>query len=179
VNEGFISREHEERRMQEGRDALTRFHAGAANGPAPTSVEKRFRFQLGDDIVTGAMDRVDERDGVAVIIDYKSSSVRDQKAADKETRESRQLALYALAYRESVGRLPDRVELHFLTAGGVIIGQAVKKDKDLQQAADRVREAATGIRAGLFPAAPSQWDCGFCAFRTICPATVWVGERQG
>ena len=179
VNEGFISREHEERRMQEGRDALTRFHAGAANGPAPTSVEKRFRFQLGDDIVTGVMDRVDERDGVAVIIDYKSSSVRDQKAADKETRESRQLALYALAYRESVGRLPDRVELHFLTAGGVIIGQAVKKDKDLQQAADRVREAATGIRGGLFPAAPSQWDCGFCAFRTICPATVWVGERQG
>lgn len=179
VNEGFISREHEERRLQEGRDALARFHAFAGAGQPPTSVEKRFRFQLGNDIVTGFLDRVDEREGEIVIIDYKSSSVKDHKAADKEARESRQLSLYALAYRESVGRVPNRVELHFLTPGGVIVGQAVKKDKDLQQAADRVREAATGIRTGFFQATPGQWICSFCAFRTICPATVWVGERQG
>ncbi|MCZ7627326.1 MAG: PD-(D/E)XK nuclease family protein [Candidatus Methylomirabilis sp.] len=179
VNEGFISREHEERRLQEGRDALARFHAFAETRRPPTAVEKRFRFEVGDDSVTGFLDRVDECDGETVIIDYKSSAVRDQKTADKEARESRQLALYALAYRESVGRVPDRVDLHFLTPGGVVIGQAVKKDKDLQQAADRVREAAIGIRGGLFPATPSQWDCSFCAFRTICPATVWVGERQG
>lgn len=179
VNEGFISREHEERRLQEGRDALARFHAFAGPRQPPTAVEKRFRFEVGNDNVTGFLDRVDEREGETVIIDYKSSSVRDHKAADKEARESRQLALYALAHRESVGQLPDRVELHFLTPSGVIVGQAVKKDKDLQQAADRVREAATGIRAGLFQATPSQWDCSFCAFRTICPATMWVGERQG
>lgn len=179
VNEGFISREHEERRLQEGRDALARFHAFAGAGQPPTSVEKRFRFQLGNDIVTGFLDRVDEREGEIVIIDYKSSSVRDHKAADKEARESQQLSLYALAYRESVGRVPNRVELHFLTPGGVIVGQAVKKDKDLQHAADRVREAATGIRTGFFQATPGQWICSFCAFRTICPATVWVGERQG
>jgi DNA helicase-2/ATP-dependent DNA helicase PcrA len=178
VNEGFISREHEERRLQEGRDALARFHAFAGVRQPPTSVEKRFRFEIGDDIVTGFLDRVDEREGETVIIDYKSSSVRDHKAADKEARESKQLALYALAYRESVGRLPDRVELHFLTPSGVIVGQATKKEKDLQRAADRVQEAATGIRAGLFQATPSQWDCSFCAFRTICPATVWIGERQ-
>ncbi len=179
VNEGFISREHEERRMQEGRDALARFHASAGTKQPPTSVEKRFRFQLGDDIVTGIMDRMDEREGETVIIDYKSSSVREQKAADKEARESQQLALYALAYRESIGRLPDRVELHFLTPGGVVVGQAVKREKDLDQAAERARTAATGIRGGLFQATPSQWVCSFCAFRTICPATVWIGERQG
>ncbi|MDE2179624.1 MAG: ATP-dependent helicase, partial [candidate division NC10 bacterium] len=178
VNEGFISREHEERRLQEGRDALAGFHAFAGVRQPPTSVEKRFRFEVDDDIVTGFLDRMDEREGETVIIDYKSSSARDHKAADKEARESQQLALYALAYWESVGRLPDRVELHFLTPGGVIVGQAIKKEKDLQQAADRVREAAAGIRTGLFQATPSQWVCSFCAFRTICPATVWIGERQ-
>jgi DNA helicase-2/ATP-dependent DNA helicase PcrA len=179
VNEGFISREHEERRLQEGRDALARFHVFAGVRPPPTSVEKRFKFQLDDDIVTGFLDRVDEREGETVIIDYKSSAVRDQKAADKGARESQQLALYALAYRRSAGRLPDRVELHFLTSGGVIVGHAVKKEKDLDQAVDRIREAAIGIRGGLFQATPSQWVCDFCAFRTICPATVWIGERQG
>ena len=155
------------------------FHAFAEASQSPTSVEKKFRFQLGHDIVTGFLDRLDERAGEAVIIDYKTSLVRDQKEADKDARESQQLALYALAYREVAGRLPDRVELHFLTPGGVVIGQALKREKELERAADRVQTASRGIRAGVFQATPSQWVCDFCAFRTICPATAWTGERQG
>ncbi|MEK6569174.1 MAG: ATP-dependent DNA helicase, partial [candidate division NC10 bacterium] len=179
VNEGFISREHEEARLREGRDALAQFHAFAEGGEPPTFVEKKFRFQIGQDTVTGFLDRVDERDGEVAIIDYKSSMVRDQKEAGKEARESQQLALYALAYRESVSRLPDRVELHFLTPGGVVVGRALKGEKELDRATDRIRAAATGIRSGLFQATPSPWVCGFCAFRTICPATAWTGEREG
>jgi DNA helicase-2/ATP-dependent DNA helicase PcrA len=179
INEGFISREHEEARLREGRDALAQFHAFSEGVEAPTSVEKRFRFQLGQDTVTGFLDRVDERGDGVTIIDYKSSMVRDQKEADKEARESQQLALYALAYRESVGRLADRVELHFLTPGGVVVGRALKGEKELDRAADRIRAAGVGIRAGLFQATPSPWVCGFCAFRTICPATAWTGEREG
>ncbi|MBI3779540.1 MAG: UvrD-helicase domain-containing protein [candidate division NC10 bacterium] len=179
VNEGFISREHEERRLQEGRDALAQFYAFAEAAPPPTSVEKKFRFQLGHDIVTGYLDRLDERAGETVIIDYKTSSVRDQKDADKDARESQQLALYALAYREAIGRLPDRVELHFLTPGGVVVGRAFKGEKELERVADRIRTAAGGIRTGLFQATPNPWVCGFCAFRTICPATAWTGEREG
>jgi DNA helicase-2/ATP-dependent DNA helicase PcrA len=179
VNEGFISREHEERRLQEGREALAHFRAFADALEPPSFVEKKFRFQLGQDTVTGFLDRVDERDGEVVIIDYKTSLVRDQKEADKDVRENQQLALYALAYREVNGRLPDRVELHFLTHGGVVVGQAQKREKDLEKATERIRAAAGGIRAGLFQATPSQWVCGFCAFRTICPATAWTGEHQG
>jgi len=179
VNEGFISRAHEEARLREGREALAQFHAFAEAAPPPSFVEKKFRFQLGHDTVTGFLDRVDERDGEALIIDYKSSLVRDRKEADKETRESQQLALYALAYREVVGRLPDRVELHFLTPGGVVVGRALKREKELERAADRIRTAAGGILAGLFQATPSPWVCGFCVFRTICPATAWTGEREG
>jgi DNA helicase-2/ATP-dependent DNA helicase PcrA len=179
INEGFISRAHEEARLLEGRDALAQFHAFSEGVEAPTSVEKRFRFQLGQDTVTGFLDRVDERGDGVTIIDYKSSMVRDQREADKEARESQQLALYALAYRESVGRLADRVELHFLTPGGVVVGRALKGEKELDRAADRIRAAGVGIRAGRFQATPSPWVCGFCAFRTICPATAWTGEREG
>lgn len=179
VNDGFISREHEERRLREGREALAHFHAFAEASQPPTSVEKKFRFQRGHDIVTGFLDRLDEREGETVIIDYKTSLVRDQKEADKDARESQQLSLYALAYREVAGRLPDRVELHFLTPGGVVVGHALKREKELERAVDRIQAASRGIRAGVFQATPSQWVCGFCAFRTICPATAWTGERQG
>jgi DNA helicase-2/ATP-dependent DNA helicase PcrA len=179
VNEGFISRAHEEARLREGREALVHFHRFASAGPPPTFVEQKFRFQVGPDTVTGFLDRVDAHGGEVVIIDYKSSLVRDQKEADKETRESHQLALYALAYRESVGRSPERVELQFLTPGGVVVGRATKHEKDYERAIERIRTAAAGIRSGLFQAAPSPWVCGFCAFRTICPATRWTGERDG
>jgi DNA helicase-2/ATP-dependent DNA helicase PcrA len=179
INEGFISREHEEARLREGRDALAEFHACAAAAPPPTFVEKRFRFLLDRDVVSGFLDRVDERDGEAVIIDYKSSLVRDRKEADQEARQSHQLNLYALAYRESNGRLPDRAELHFLTPSGVVIGKAVKGERELDKATGRIRTAAAGIRAGLFQATPGAWVCSFCAYRTICPSTAWTGEREG
>ncbi|MCI0408786.1 MAG: PD-(D/E)XK nuclease family protein, partial [Acidobacteria bacterium] len=87
--------------------------------------------------------------------------------------------LYALAYRESAGRLADRAELHFLTPAGVVVGKAVKGEKELDKAIERIRLSAAGIRAGLFQATPSEWVCSFCAFRTICPATAWKGEREG
>jgi tetratricopeptide (TPR) repeat protein len=60
-SEGFFSREHEERRLAEGRDALRRFVAreDAANRP-PLAVEAEFKFRIGPDWVVGRWDRIDE-----------------------------------------------------------------------------------------------------------------------
>ncbi|MBI3620641.1 MAG: UvrD-helicase domain-containing protein [Nitrospirae bacterium] len=91
-SEGFISREHEERRFATGHEVLARFYAReeAAAAP-PAGVEQSFKFSIGANLVTGRWDRIDERDGRAVIIDYKSSAVQDQKKADKEAGISLQL----------------------------------------------------------------------------------------
>jgi len=174
INEGFLSRAHEEERLRAGKEALARFYEYAEHSPdVPTYVERKFRFRLGNDSVIGYWDRVDERDGEVVIIDYKSSEVREQRKADEETRQSLQLAIYAIAYRERFEKLPDRVELHFLTPWGVLIGRAVKKPKDLEKTIEKIKEAATGIRSGRFPATPSEWTCRFCAYNSICPATAY------
>jgi len=60
-NEGFVSRDHEEARLDAGRAALRRFRAAqlAPDAVIPTYVEREFSFSLGGDRVRGRWDRVD------------------------------------------------------------------------------------------------------------------------
>ncbi|MBI2002637.1 MAG: PD-(D/E)XK nuclease family protein [candidate division NC10 bacterium] len=114
---------------------------------------------------------MDERDGRVAIIDYKSSAVRDQKEADRKARESLQLAIYALAHDQMTGRIPDAVELHFLESG--LVGGARKAAADLEETRDTIGKVARGIRAREFTATPGYIQCGYCAFREICPSTAY------
>ena len=61
TNEGFVSREHEEARLEAGRQALHRFRLAQLEPDAviPTYVEREFSFMLGGDRVRGRWDRVD------------------------------------------------------------------------------------------------------------------------
>jgi DNA helicase-2/ATP-dependent DNA helicase PcrA len=169
---GFLSREHEDLRREEGRAALRRFVAEQERaGVIPTAVERPFTFLLETTKVIGRWDRVDERDGRVAIIDYKSSAVRGQKEADKKSRESLQLAIYALAYEQMHGRIPDAVQLHFLESG--LVGSARKTETDLEDTRATIGEVARGIRARDFHATPGYLQCGYCAFREICPSTAY------
>jgi DNA helicase II / ATP-dependent DNA helicase PcrA len=60
-NEGFLSREHEQARLEAGRAALRRFRAEqlADGAVIPTYVEREFAFSLDGDRVRGRWDRVD------------------------------------------------------------------------------------------------------------------------
>lgn len=177
VTEGFISREHEDQRLAEGREVLATFLAfQQASGTIPTMVESRFAFLAGAAWVRGRWDRVDIRrgpeDDEVVIIDFKTSDVRAQKDADRRARESLQLAIYALAYQRHYGRAPDRLELHFLGPRQVLVGSTIPKQARLEEAAEAVEEAADGIRRQHFVATPDYYRaCRYCAFASICPYT--------
>ncbi len=60
-NEGFVSREHEEARLEAGRAALRRFRLEqlAPGAIVPAYVEREFAFTLDGDRIRGRMDRVD------------------------------------------------------------------------------------------------------------------------
>ncbi|MDV2495276.1 MAG: ATP-dependent DNA helicase [bacterium] len=169
-SEGFLSLDHEERRLAEGRRALERFFAEQEAGDSrPTFVEKDFSFMHGANRVVGRWDRVDETPGETVVVDYKSSEVREQSVADKRAAESLQLAIYAMGYQAAFGRLPDAVQLHFIESGHV--GRAVKTEDDLASVEERIDEAARGIRSRLYEATPTFQACRTCAFNEICPST--------
>ena len=166
--EGFLTREHEELRRAQGRRTLERFHASQQQAPEqPTHIEEKFKFVYEDVMVVGRWDRVDVHGEDVVIIDYKSSEVNDQSAADRRTRESLQLLLYALAWDVLHGTPPTRVELRFLETG--VAGQATFTTEDFDRARSLLRTVAAGIRARAFHAQPQEFACRWCAYQAICP----------
>jgi DNA helicase-2/ATP-dependent DNA helicase PcrA len=173
-SEGFLSREHEEQRLEVGRATLARFYElEEKRKEMPTHIEKDFSFMLENNRVLGRWDRIDVVGDSVKIIDYKSSEVRDLKEANKKTKDSLQLAIYAMAYRERFGRLPDEVELRFLESD--IAGSAVFTEKDLEKTRTKILEAAEGIRARDYAARPTYLACQYCAYREICPKTAYGG----
>jgi DNA helicase-2/ATP-dependent DNA helicase PcrA len=179
VTEGFVSREHEDQRLAEGREVLQAFLTfQQASGTVPTMVESKFAFSVGQTRVRGRWDRVDIRRNVAgngsevTVIDFKTSDVRAQKDADRRARDSLQLAIYALAYERQYGQLPARLELHFLGPRQVLIGSVAPTQAMLDEAAEAIERAAVGIRQQHFVATPDYYRaCRYCAFASICPYT--------
>jgi DNA helicase-2/ATP-dependent DNA helicase PcrA len=167
-SEGFVSRDHEEARYAAGREALRRFVATPAEpGRQTVAVERSFQVRLGDDVVRGRYDRVDAGPVGAVITDYKSSDVREQRKADERARDSLQLQLYALAWEAETGELPASLELWFLDSG--LVGRTAPDPRRLDRARQTLSRVASGIRAGDFRATPDKVGCSYCPYRQICP----------
>src|SRR5438445_1226040 len=170
VNQGFLTWEHQEARKAAGREALTRFwNQEETAGVKPTYIEKDFAFSLGPTRVRGRLVRGDDDLLGAVIVDYKTSEVTKQKEADRRVAASLQLKMYALAWRESSGRLPQRVELRCIDSH--VVGRHTPTEEDVHEALTSVEAVAAGIRARRFEATPSRNACRWCAYRQICPFT--------
>ena len=168
VNEGFLSREHEEMRKMAGERALRLFYRRQeSSGHLPRFLEKRFRLPLEGVMFTGRWDRVDYRDRGAIIIDFKATAVKSQKDADRLARESLQMDMYAFSFVNTQDRPLLETQLHFLESD--IIGHAEKGQKEYRLAEEKIRQAEKGIRRQDFRAQPDWHSCSFCDFRTICP----------
>jgi DNA helicase-2/ATP-dependent DNA helicase PcrA len=166
-SEGFLSEAHERRRFEQGVEALRGFlEREVERGRPPSDVERHFRIKLGDVVVTGSMDRVDEAPGEVVLVDYKTSELDDTDRASLNAKESLQLSVYALAYREMTGRMPDRVELRYVLTGEM--GSAACSEERLERTREKIAVIAASIRAEQFRALPSEHSCSICACRPIC-----------
>jgi DNA helicase-2/ATP-dependent DNA helicase PcrA len=170
INEGFLSREHEETRKKAGAKALRLFYRREEDSKRlPHFLEKSFKWQLNDVKFIGRWDRIDHTDDGAVIVDFKATEVKDQKEADKKAKDSLQMDLYALSFVKTQDTPLLETRLHFL--GSDIVGHAQKKEKEMEKAVEKIKEAEAGIRAQNYQAKPDWHNCNFCDFKTICPSS--------
>ncbi|OGC05380.1 hypothetical protein A2230_02655 [candidate division WOR-1 bacterium RIFOXYA2_FULL_36_21] len=172
-SEGFISREHEERRFEVGIKSLKKFYKEAEKSTlTPKFVEKEFKFKRGNVQIAGRFDLVltDNRqqttDDRLIIVDFKSTEVKDQESADKKAKNSMQLAIYSMAWQEMFGKIPDLLQLHFLDSGHV--GSTKKELKELDKIWDKIKKVEDGIRSSSFHATPGAIQCGYCPYSEIC-----------
>jgi len=169
--QGFLDEKHQQERFRIGQEALIKFfNEEEKRDSQPMYIEKEFSFILGDNKITGRFDRIDLEEDGAVIMDFKTSEIKTQKEANKRTKESMQLSLYSLAYKNVFRQLPKRVELYFLESG--IIGSNQIQDSDLEKVKDKISEVSQGIRDRSFAATPTYMACTYCAYNQICPFAI-------
>ena len=154
---------YEKQGIQQLRDFLA-----AARQKSPVEVlhtEQEFKIAVGEAKIVGRIDRVDRVAAEHVaIVDYKTGKPRSQEDAD----ESLQLSIYALAARERWGYHSDRLMFYNLEDNTVVV--TTRSGLQLQEARTKVEDAAVKIAAGQFEAKPG-FQCNFCAYRNLCPAT--------
>ncbi|HIE06370.1 MAG TPA: ATP-dependent helicase [bacterium (Candidatus Stahlbacteria)] len=165
-SEGFLSREHEDLSFRRGVRIITDFFNKEIGEPTPSLVEEGFSFSFGDIRIVGRWDRVDLDDG-GVVIDYKTSEDVDQKKADREARDSTQLLIYAMAFKEIYGQSPKGAELRFVDTG--ITGQMKRIGDKIKKGAEKIQKVVDGVTSGNFNPKPKFLACRFCAYSDICP----------
>lgn len=156
------------------REWVAEYVAGAGAGATPVALERWVSAPMPRIIAEGRADRIDERDGELVVVDYKTG--RRPEAAD--ARRSPALALYALGARHTLRRPCTRVELHHVPSGEVVaaVHDDASLDRHVTHAQDVAEDAATATAAlgaggradALFPARPAP-RCGSCDVRRHCP----------
>jgi CRISPR/Cas system-associated exonuclease Cas4 (RecB family) len=141
----------------------------------PRGVERTVGARTERLALSGRVDRIDERDGELVIVDYKTG--RYVPGPD-DARASLALALYALA-GAALFRVPcTLVELHHLPTGTVAAARHTDQSlaRHLARAeatADDIAAAQQALESGAdpddaYPPSPGS-SCGWCDFRRHCP----------
>lgn len=173
-SQGFISIQHEESRLSKGKEILKRFFADQKKSKLhPLYVEEEFKIVRDKIQLKGRFDLVlstgNTKPATIYIVDFKSTEVKTQEDADKRAKDSMQLSIYAMAWKEMFGTLPDYLQLSFLENG--IIGSSTKTQKDLDKTWEKIRSVAESIRSNDFHATPNSMKCGYCPYSDICPSS--------
>ncbi|WP_040479125.1 RecB family exonuclease [Longispora albida] len=139
----------------------------------PVGVERTVAAKTASLALSGRVDRIDERDGELVIVDYKTG--RTGLGPD-DARGSRALALYAYA-AERLFRKPCRtVELHHLPSGQVAAHRHTPES--IERHVRRSEETVADIQAETaFEPRPGAL-CSWCDFRAACPAGQSAAQRE-
>lgn len=162
--------EYRERAQQWVRDYVAELPANHE----PVAVERWVSAQLGEIIAEGRVDRIDDRDGELVVVDYKTGR---RGLRDDDAKHSQALGLYALAVGKNLHRRCSRVELHHLPTGTVSSWEHTAESlAELRERAEslaaELSSATTEFQQGADPdetfPVRTGTHCSTCDFRAHC-----------
>ena len=173
-HDGFRDPEQSAAWRKRAQDWVTNYLGGLDPDDEPLGVERTVATRTDALAISGRVDRIDDRGGELVIVDYKTG----RRLLDRDdARSSQALALYALAAARTLRRHCVRVELHHLPSGTVAayehtaqslqrhIQRAEATAEDIVAATDTYASGAAADE--VFPPAPGP-SCSWCDFRRHC-----------
>ncbi len=163
TGEWYEDADERERFHAAGREAIARAHARTlVERPVPLMTEAPFTLKIGRYVLKGKIDRVDRApDGTAIILDYKTGASKER--LDSGMKE--QLRIYQLALADAYGLKTSRMAFWFLRDD---VQQEVDPEEDLGAVRDSLEKKIAALEASDFPAAPSEFVCGYCDFKDVC-----------
>jgi RecB family exonuclease len=162
--------------LPRAREMVQRYVATLDADREPLGVERTFAARTDRLALSGRVDRLDDREGELVVVDYKTGR---RPPTPDDVRGSLALALYAIAAAATMRRRCHRVELHHLPTGEVQVFEHTDESlrRQLNRAeqiaddavsAEAARAVAAAGSADPFPARPGS-QCGWCDLRAHCP----------
>ncbi len=174
IDDWYLDAKQKEEYYKTGKDILRAFYnTEKEHWTVPISLESGFKVKIGDYLLRGQIDRLDQTiDGSLEIIDYKTGKGKEKlEAGDKDQLLIYQIAINQLPEYKNSGAAPtlsyvylnnyinlsDNVKISFLGA-----------DKEIEKLKEKVIRTIEEIKSGNFQATPSPQVCKNCDFRNIC-----------
>jgi putative RecB family exonuclease len=184
VAAGFRDVEQSNRWRERTQRAVGVYLRGVDPALQPPGIERAVAFKTEVMAVYGRIDRLDDRAGEFVVVDYKTNRV---PPTDEQARTSLPLALYAAAVWKVFRRRCVRVELHHVPSGLVAAHEhtpesLIRKVREAESIARDARRADAdyarrGPESDLFPAQVGPL-CPWCEFRVHCPEGQAYGPEK-
>jgi putative RecB family exonuclease len=184
--EGFRDAEQSRRWSRRAARETADYAATQDANAEPVGVERTVAVRTERLALSGRVDRLDDRDGELVVVDYKTS--RRPLGAD-DARTSLSLAIYAVASARMFRRPCRAVELHHVPTGQVLahetspqslrrkVDEAESISRDLAIADIGYRDGSIAGDSATFQPRPGPL-CGWCDYREHCPQGRQAGPAK-
>lgn len=168
IDEWYENKKQKDEYYKLGRKIIKDFYKEFSKNPPKIlkinntfALEMPFNLKVGDYTLYGVVDRIDEEEGGAAIVDYKTGKSKDKL----ETDDKEQLLIYQIASEEILKIKPKKLIYHYLNDGkkASFIGSEKEKEKLKEKIIQEIEE----MKKSDFKATPG-WQCSFCDFKDIC-----------
>ncbi len=162
IDEWYENKRHQEKYKEKGKKILKIFYDDFIKAsPQIKYLEKPFNFKLGEYVIKGKIDRIDEVDDGLEILDYKTGSSKNKLTPQNK----QQLLIYQLAAQSLFSEPITQLTYYYLENGKKI--SFLGKPEELEQMEKKIKETIKEIKTSDFAPRPGQM-CKWCDFRSIC-----------
>ncbi len=172
IGEWYESKKQKEEYYKLGKKIIKEFYEEFSNPPAggppkilkinnELALEMPFNLKINGYTLRGVIDRIDEKEGGVVIVDYKTGNSKEKLEGDEKD----QLLIYQIAAKEVFGIRPKELIYHYLNENKKI--SFLGKDAEIEKMKEKIIEEIEKIKTSDFKATPG-WQCAFCDFKDIC-----------
>ena len=165
LDDWYDSKEQMDEYKKKGKQALKIFYENLQKGPIPNvkALERGFNIKMGDNTITGKMDRVDSvGDGEVEIVDYKTGN--PPKNDKLTTQDKRQLLIYQIGAEEVLHEKVKNLTYYYVDSAKPLPFIGTEEEK--QEVKLWITETIDAIHNSDFTQKSQQHFCDYCEFFT-------------